>query len=251
MLHVAIDDFCEIVKVLDKTQAEKAIALLWFHDLKQPDVEMTSGALARLICDHHVGNPHSTQLAAAIRKTKLASENGRGFRLKPGSRRLIRNWFPEALDGFQPAMDHATGYLPKTIWVDTRGYIEAVCQQLNGCYKNAYYDAAAVMLRRLLETLIIEAYESNQRSSEITDANGDYLMLRGLVERACGERGNAGLSLGRDAKSALKQARDIGNWSAHARRYNAILQDLTNIQIGVRLATQELIHIANLKRRNA
>ena len=37
----------------------------------------------------------------------------------------------------------------------TRGYIEKVSNQINGAYENGWYDACAVMLRRLVETLII------------------------------------------------------------------------------------------------
>lgn len=247
-MHLPLDEFCEIVAALDKSQAEKAIALLWFHDDLHQDVAMTAGALARIINDHHIGNPNSTTLAEAIRKTKLASEKRSGFYLKPGSRRVIRDWLPLGLDGIPPKMDHRIGYLSEAIWTDTRGYIETVCRQLNGCFKSTYYDAAAVMLRRLLETLIIECYEFLKREHEIKDANGDYFILKRLVENACGEKGHLGINLGRDCKVALKEARDIGNWSAHARRYNAIARDLTNIQTGVRIAIQELIQIANLKK---
>ena len=101
------------------------------------------------------------------------------------------------------------------------------------------------MLRRLLETLIIEAFEHLRRESEIKDGAGNYFMLSDLVAHACGDRG-IGITLGRDSKAALKDARNIGNWSAHARRYNAIATDLKNLQSGVRLVVQELIHIADI-----
>jgi hypothetical protein len=247
-MHLSLDDFCEIVKSLRKTNAEKALAILWFFDRKQADIAMSAGELTRILGDHHVGTANSTALGRAIQDTKLASESKSGFTLKPGSRRAIQGWLPADLDGMQPTMDHATGFLPEAVWRNTRGYVDAVCRQLNGCFKFAYYDAAAVMLRRLLETLIIESYEHLKREAEIRDGGGQYLMLRDLVERACGEKGHAGLNLGRDSKAALKDARDIGNWSAHARRYNAISTDLTKIQGGVRVVVQELIHIANLKR---
>jgi hypothetical protein len=247
-MHVTLDDFCEVVKSLKKTNAEKALAILWFFDRKQADAAMSAAQLTKVLGDHHVGTANSTALRRAIQDTKLASESKSGFALKPGSRRVIHGWLPVDLDGVQPTMDHATGYLPEAVWRNTRGYIEAVCRQLNGCFKSAYYDAAAVMLRRLLETLIVESYEHLKREAEIRDGGGQYLMLRDVVERACGEKGHAGLNLGRDSKATLKDARDIGNWSAHARRYSAISTDLTKIQAGVRVAVQELIHIANLKR---
>jgi hypothetical protein len=247
-MHLSLDDFCEVVKKLKRTNAEKALAVLWFHDQKQADIAMSAGELTRILGDHHIGTANSTALGRAIAETKLASESRAGFSLKPGSRRVIQGWLPADLDGIQPTMDQAAGYLPEAVWRSTRGYIEGVCRQLNGCFKFAYYDAAAVMLRRLLETLIIEAYEHLKREGEIKDGGGQYLMLRDLVERACGEKGHPGLNLGRDSKSTLKDARDIGNWSAHARRYTAVSTDLTKIQAGVRVAVQELIHLANLKR---
>lgn len=105
------------------------------------------------------------------------------------------------------------------------------------------------MLRRLLETLIIEAYEHLGRESEIKDAHSNYLMLSDLSERVCGENGHKGINLGRDSKKALKDARNIGNWSAHARRFLAHSGDLAKFQIGVRLLVQELIQIADLVKK--
>lgn len=247
-MHLSLDDFCELVKPLRKTQAEKALALLWFHDRSKPDIAMKSGQLTKLLGDHHVGAANSTLLAKAMRDTKLASESKGGFTLKPGSRRVIQGWFPN-LDGIQPTMDHSVGYLPEAVWKNTRGYIEAVCRQLNGCFKSAYYDAAAVMLRRLLETLIIESYEHLTREAEIKDGNGNYFMLVDLAERANGEKGHKGLNLGRNSKTALKDAREIGNFSAHARRFNANSNDLTKVQSGVRVLVEELVHIAELVRK--
>src|SRR5262249_3513806 len=160
-------------------------------------------------------------LADAIRKTKLANESKSGFSLKPGSRRIIQEWLPAGIDGMQPTMDHSAGYLPDGVWIGTRGYIESVCRQLNGCFGAAYYDAASVLLRRLMETLIIEAYEHRKRESEIKDGDGNYFMLKQLVERANGRPPHAGLNLGRDAKKNLEDVKALGDKSAHNRRFNA------------------------------
>jgi hypothetical protein len=231
-----------------KTNAEKALAILWYHGQDHPDVAMTAGRLTRLLGDHHIGTANSTAVAEGIRKSKLALEKSAGFCLKPGSRKVIRGWLPDHLEGIQPAMDHAAGFLPEPIWRSNRGYVEAVCRELNGCYRAAYYNAAAVMLRRLLETLIIEAYEHLGRQAEIRDGAGNYFMLVDLVERACGEKGHAGINLGRDTKTALKDARQIGNWAAHARRFIAHAPDLIKLQPGARIVVQELIQIANIVR---
>jgi hypothetical protein len=244
-MHPPLDCFCEVVKELSGSNADKALAVLWYFDQEQPDIAKTAGHLTKLLGDYHIGTPNQTALAEAIRKTKLANETKNGFSLKPGSRKIIRDWLPD-LDGVQPTMDHASGYLSDPIWKNTRRYIEAVCHELNGSFHHAYYNAAAVMLRRLLETLIIEAYEYLNRETEIKDGGGNYLMLSDLADRACGEKGHKGLHLGRDSKKALKDAREVGNLSAHARRFIAHAGDLTKLQAGMRLLVQELIQLADL-----
>lgn len=247
-MHLSLDVFCEVVKKLSKTNAEKALAVLWYFDREQQDVAKSAGQLTKILGDHHIGTPNQTALAEAIRKTRLANDSRNGFSLKPGSRKIIRDWLPN-LDGIQPTIDHAMGYLPEPIWRNTRGYIEEVCRELNGCFHHAYYNAAAVMLRRLLETLIIEAYEHLNRETEIKDGGGNYLMLSDLAVRACGEHGHKGINLGRDSKKALQEARNVGNWSAHARRFLAHAGDLTKFQSGLRLLVQELIQIGDLVRK--
>ena len=247
-MHLSFEIFCDVVKALNKSNADKAIAVLWYFDQETPDVTKTAGQLTRLLGDYHIGTPNQTSLAEAIRKAKLATESRNGFSLKPGSRKIIRSWLPD-LDGIQPTIDHAAGYLPEPVWKNTRGYIEEVCRELNGTFHHGYYNAAAVMLRRLLETLIIEAYEHLNRETEIKDGGSNYLMLSDLAERVCGENGHKGINLGRDSKKALKEARNVGNWSAHARRFLAHAGDLTKCQSGVRLLVQELIQVADLVRK--
>ena len=247
-MHIPLVEFCEVVKGLERSNAEKALTVLWYHDRQEPDVAITSSQLTKVMVDHHVGTPNATMLAAAIRKTKLANDSKAGFTLKPGSRKIIHDWLPAGIDGMQPAMDHSTGYLTDAVWMGTRGYIESVCKQLNGCFRAAYYDAASVMLRRLVETLIIEAYEYLKRETEIKDGDGNYFMLKHLVERANGKPPHAGLNLGRDAKKNLEDVKALGDKSAHNRRFVAHAPDLVNIQSGVRTAAQELIQIANLSK---
>jgi hypothetical protein len=250
-MYLELHEFCELLGDLD-SNAKKSIAVLWFHDYKAPDVAMSARSLAKILDNHHIGTANPTFLADAIRRTKLCNESKNGFSLKPGSRRIVREWLPAELEGMQPAMEHKSGYLPEDVWRHTRNYVEEVCRQLNGCFKQGYYIAAAVLLRRLLETLIIEAYEYLKRESEIKDAGGNYWMLKDLAERACGDNGHSGLALGRDSKLTLKKLREIGNWSAHSRRYIANLADLTTSlphgKDGVRLLIQELIQIANLQK---
>lgn len=61
-----------------------------------------------------------------------------------------------------------------------RGYLVAVGRQMNGSYSAGWYDACAVMMRRLLESAIIEAFEARKIDEKIKDGNGDFFDLIAL-----------------------------------------------------------------------
>jgi hypothetical protein len=239
-----LEEFCQRLDTLSLSIPQKALALLWFHDEKTPDAVIAAGELARTIHRTGLGSPHSTKLTDALKKSGLVLQQRGGFSLKALSRGKIRIWLESILGATQPSVDQDLGYLPQQVWIKTRGYIERVCEQLNGCFQFGFYDAGSVLVRRLVETLIIEAYESLKRENEIRDSNGNYFMLNGLIGAA---NSPTGISLGRDAKKALVDVKELGDRSAHNRRYNAVKADLEKVQSGVRVAVDELINIASLR----
>jgi len=126
--------------------------------------------------------------------------------------------------------------LPHSLVLGTRGYIERICYQMNGCYEKGWYDAGAVMMRRLLETLIIEAFEHNGIAHKIKNAKGDFLYLGDLIGAALTE---PSWNLGRNSKGALPRLKDIGDQSAHSRRFTAHREDIDRILHDFRTVAQE------------
>jgi hypothetical protein len=240
-----IKEFAKKLKTLDLTPAQTALCLLWFHDESTPEIVMTAGRLRQLIYELGLGNPNSTRLAAQIRQTRKIVVVKNGFRLNEMARHEIREWLEAILGDTQPQVDQDLGYLARDVWKDTRGYIEVVCVQLNGCYQFTFYDAASVMIRRIAETLIIECYEHLKREDEIKGADGNYLMLKDLIIRVSS---SPGLSLGRDAKKALGGIKELGDRSAHNRRFRANKSDLDKLQSGVRVAVDEMFALAELRK---
>ena len=144
------------------------------------------------------------------------------------------------------------GYLARTQQViplflvqETRGYIERIANQANGCYENGWYDACAVMIRRLIETLLIEAFEHHGIASDIKDMQGNFLPLDNIIIRAINETNKWNLS--RDTKRALPKIKQLGDRSAHSRRFNARRMDIDKIIDDVRLTVEELLYIAGLR----
>lgn len=235
--------FCERLETLKLAAEQQALAILWFHDEKEPDVRITAGNLARQIHDSGLGSPNSTRLAERLRATGLVLSQSGGFSLKALARGKIREQLKPILGAVSPAVDQDLGYLPKHVWTKTRGYIERVCEQLNGTFQSGFYDGAAVLVRRLIETLIIEAFETLRREGEIKDASGHYLMLNGLISAV----NRSPIGLGREGGKALAEVKELGDRSAHNRRFNAGRADLEKIASGVRLVVDELVNIARLR----
>jgi hypothetical protein len=101
------------------------------------------------------------------------------------------------------------------------------------------------MLRRLIETLIIEAFEHYKIEEKIKNPAGDYLYLRDLVAKCLAERA---WNLTRNCKQALPRVKDMGDKSAHSRRFNAVRGDLDPLLADIRLVVQELLYLADLKK---
>jgi hypothetical protein len=136
------------------------------------------------------------------------------------------------------------GVFPLTILTQAnRSYITTIGRQMNGCFAQGWYDACAVMMRRLVEIVIIEAFEHKNISNKIKDTNGDYRHLSDLVGLALAE---PAFTLSRNSKRALPKLRDLGHLSAHGRYYHATRTDIDQIQQGCRVVVEEFLHHAGL-----
>jgi len=134
--------------------------------------------------------------------------------------------------------------IPFSIIRGTRGYLERVTNQVNGSYEHGWFDACAVMIRRLVETLIVETFEHHGIASKIQDSNGDFLPLKDLVNFTQSE---TAWNLARNTKKALPRLKSVGDLSAHSRRYVAHRHDIDKVIDDLRVVVQELVYLAGLK----
>jgi hypothetical protein len=114
---------------------------------------------------------------------------------------------------------------------------------MNGCYSAGWYDACAVMMRRLLESVIIEAFEAKKLDARIKDANGDFFQLTALINAALTE---PAWNLPRNVKKHIERLRDVGHSSAHNRYYLAKQSYLDEVKDVFRETIEAFLHIAAL-----
>lgn len=144
-----------------------------------------------------------------------------------------------------PAHTPTDDLFPLDIVRETRGYIERVAEQSCGAYDQGWHDAAAVMVRRLLEILIIESFEAHKITAKIQKPDGTFFYLQDLVNLTLAE---PSWTIGRNVKKALPNLKDIGNQSAHGRRYIARKNDLDNVKRDLRLTIEELVILSKLRK---
>ena len=144
-------------------------------------------------------------------------------------------------DGAKPKTEMV---LARSLVSNTRGYIERVVAQINGTYENGWYDGCAVMMRRLLETLIVEVFENYKIATKIQNPNGDFYYLSDLISCTLSE---TSWTLSRNSRQSMPKLKTVGDLSAHSRRYNAHKSDIDNIIPDLRVVVQELLYLAGLK----
>lgn len=124
-----------------------------------------------------------------------------------------------------------------------RGYIVAIGRQMNGCYEAGWYDGCAVMMRRLLEIAIIEAFEAKKIDHKIKDGKGNFIQMSDLVTAALAE---TAWNLSRGVKKALPDLRDLGHKSAHGRHYLAKRMYVDEQKTAYRESVEAFLHLAGL-----
>lgn len=129
--------------------------------------------------------------------------------------------------------------IPHELVDNQNGYIKKVVYQINGCYDDKYFDACFVMIRRLIETLIIELFERKKIEANIKDNDGNYYMFKGLIGKLKSE---PTFSLGRNSNAYLDKIKELGDIGAHSRRNNLKQHHIEKNCDSIAFIVEELIN---------
>ncbi len=235
-------EFLQSIRNEKLSNADRAVAALWF--LASHEIADTASAsqLGRLMESAGYARQNVSHLNKKLKADLRTTRRSNGsFCVRVDACDDLRSAYAPFIHRSAPKDSGII--VPTELTAGTRGYIKSIAWQLNGSYEFGHYDCCAVMCRRLVETLIIEAYEENGWVEDIKQPDGNYPMLGRLISAInTGKR----IHLGREAKAALSDIKKLGDRSAHNRRYQTRKSDLDGIRQGFRVATEELLHIANL-----
>jgi hypothetical protein len=236
-------EFLQRIEDRNLKTIDLAIALLWLAGREDPSGGMSAADVCAELEAAGYPKQNVSRMASMLREHHGTSKAGRNeWRLHPKTRRSLDPEYAFALKPKLPGKSDSV--VPMDLFVGARDYIERVADQINKSYDAELWDCTAVMCRRVLETLIIETYEKAGRANEIKGVDGHFMMLNALI--AFLERDNS-IHLGRNAAKGLKDFKQLGDLSAHNRRFNARRNDIDRIRDGLRVAVEELLHLSGLR----
>lgn len=173
-----------------------------------------------------------------LKKDKLLLKSKTGY--------LLERKFAEQISikiGEVKIKDPSSDLFPIELLSGTRSYLQSTGRQVILCYDYGLYDACLVMIRRLIETLIIELFERHGIKDRIQDPSGNFFFCSDLIDRLLAEK--TIWTIGRNTAKALPQIKTKGDLGAHNRRFNAKKPDIDQIKFELRTTIEELVHLIN------
>ena len=120
---------------------------------------------------------------------------------------------------------------------NTQSYLTNNAIQMCKCYDTGLYDASLVLMRKLMETLIIESFERYGIEDDIK-RDGNYRFLSELIPAYITSKK---WTASRNIKTSLEKIKKYGDASAHNRRFIATKKELDDVKFELGQAIQEII----------
>ena len=136
-----------------------------------------------------------------------------------------------------PTLSTTAPFLPDDLIDAHHGVHKKILWEANRCYDAACYNACAAMIRRLVEGLIIDAFEHRDIGNKIKHGN-DYVEFGALIGKAAAE---PVLRLTRNTKRVLPELKFFGDLGAHNRMALVRKGDLDRLHNAIRGAIEEVM----------
>ena len=236
-------DFVQALAGMELSHVERATALLWYYRQSQEYDERSASELATDLHDEGFPKPNVTRLADDLRRSRDTARGKRIGTFQIDVRRIsaLDETYLKLLGKKQVKVSGAV--LDADAVAGTRGYLEQLARQINGTYDAGFFDACAVLCRRLMESLIIEVYIHQQRHQEIQH-NGVFVTLERLVAHI---KADQSIVLSRAAPKTMDEVKQLGDTAAHDRTYITPQVDIDDAKVRYRKMIAELLRLAGVR----
>lgn len=238
-------DYKRAVELDDNNQTEQAVLLCFFHYKSTNEDVFDMKGIQELFSDAGYSKINSSR----VRKNLLDKKQMQVPKGMKTSLEFVPAVFQELEQKYSSLWEDLDSIASESELIDEnkfggkRSFLTKLIKQINHSYASNCYDAAAVLMRRLFEVLLVMSYQNLGIDNEIKDSSGKgYLMLESIVGNA---KNNQTLKLSR-IKNEFDTFRMVGNFSAHNITYTAGKKDIDDIKLNYRVMLEELYNKAGL-----
>lgn len=219
----------------------QVVGMIWSVHPTEADLDTA----VDLLESEGLSTQNRTRLKASLKASPLVSRGK-----AKGSYRINPRHLADLNDKYSPIIgaprqirvNEAEAVMPDgTIPLD-RKYLKDIVRQINEGYVAGHYDSAAVMLRRLAESLIIESYLRAGRESTIRHDN-NFMMLDAMLSAFAAD---TLITKSRNLVASLRKIKDAGDTAAHSRTYITKKSDIDDLKTEARRCISELGVLAGL-----
>jgi hypothetical protein len=237
------DHLVQALSQQNGTELDMAVAILWYEELSTPGSELTVKEMAqRLQLAGLTARINITRLHQRLkdsRYTLKGTEKG-SFRIALKQKHTLDEVYLPLLK--RRRVHVSDDLLPAEQTAGTRPYIERISHQINGSYQYGFHDACAVLCRRLIESLLIDAFENLGFRSAI-ERNGAIVGLDEIIKQATSGQF---IKLPKGTPKILEKVKEIGDTAAHDRYYITEMHDIAEFRSGFRKAAAQLMGLAGI-----
>jgi hypothetical protein len=197
------------------SEPDIAIAVAWYLSETNSVSDVTLNEVCEFMKRHKLrSNINRSRLQGRLSERRdVSAPKGKSISVRLEIAKKFHSLYGQFLTLEPPRVEDTI--LESDDFTSARPYVRAVAKQINGCRQFGMYDACAVMMRRLGEILIIDAYEAKGARSEILDG-GNYMMMSGLISALTSGKT---FKLSRNAPKWLNRLKELGDNAAHSRTY--------------------------------
>jgi hypothetical protein len=236
-----LPDFLISIKREDGSVESLALGLVWYELSRNRCSDLTTDEIAnKLIVAGLRGHKNIAALRHVLKKSKKCYCKNDRWRLKATCYKELGDKYEGSLKPL--VLPIAYRFTPKISIEGRLAAIGDLNDQLNGCFNHGYYSAAAAMLRKIIEDLLFYIIYTKMGADYVKkkNSNADKSLneLIGIVE------GGGTVRVSKEALTAMKRIRELGNVGVHHKTYRVKEMDLTTIDLGVRICIEELCSLA-------
>lgn len=242
-----IIDYIEKTCLHEKSELERA-KLLCYYELKENgEKQFTMAKISAFMVSGGFNAPNKSRLREKLTKGKekvflITDKKANILEFIPVVYQSLEQEYGDLWTDFVTIVSDSE-LIDEGKFCGKRQYLDRLIHQINHTYSNNCYDAAAVLMRRLFEILLILTYQNLRIDEEIKDSQGKgYVMLEAIVKNV---KNNSIIKLSR-IKNEFDNFRMIGNFSAHNITYTACKKDIDDIKLNYRVMLEELYNKSGL-----